>query len=360
MIPVEELRHLHMDPPKPVPGAGDGMNLVDVTPETIDALVEVAGPGSGSPLLCVELRQLGGAVAETSPDHGAVGTLDAGFAMFGVGMAVNAEMRTRHRGAGRGPQGRARPLGGRPRVLQLRRPPPGRRGALPGGDLPRPGGGQGRVDPEELFRATHPIRPASRPSCPSSPPPPTGRPALERAFRLPCPDAPDARPPRDAPPRDRRPPRPRRADARRRGRARRRSRTRRGRGRTRSSRCRFPAEEVVAGLDAVIVTHLHQDHFDETGARLVPRDVPVFCQPEDEERLRDLGLDARPVEDELDWDGLRIARTGGRHGADEATVARRSRRSAASCSAASTSPATRSGAARSRRRSSATARASPS
>ena len=79
----------------------------------------------------------------------------------------------------------------------------------------------------------------------------------------------------------------------------------------------FPAEEVVRGLDAVVVTHLHQDHFDESGARLVPRDVPVFCQPEDEERLKGVGLDARPVEDELEWDGLRIARTGGRHGAEE-------------------------------------------
>jgi L-ascorbate metabolism protein UlaG (beta-lactamase superfamily) len=82
----------------------------------------------------------------------------------------------------------------------------------------------------------------------------------------------------------------------------------------------FPAEEVVHALDAVVVTHLHEDHFDETGARLVPRDVPVFCQPEDEERLRELGLDARPVEDELDWDGLRIARTEGRHGVEEEVV----------------------------------------
>ncbi|HJU47355.1 MAG TPA: MBL fold metallo-hydrolase [Gaiellaceae bacterium] len=79
----------------------------------------------------------------------------------------------------------------------------------------------------------------------------------------------------------------------------------------------FPAEEVVRGLDAVIVTHLHEDHFDETGARLVPRDVPVFCQPEDEERLTEIGLDARPVEGELEWEGLRILRTGGRHGAEE-------------------------------------------
>jgi L-ascorbate metabolism protein UlaG (beta-lactamase superfamily) len=83
----------------------------------------------------------------------------------------------------------------------------------------------------------------------------------------------------------------------------------------------LPAEEVVAGLDAVVVTHLHRDHFDDTGARLVPRDVPVFCQPEDEERLRALGLDARPVESDLVWDGLRIARTAGRHGSDEATAA---------------------------------------
>lgn len=79
----------------------------------------------------------------------------------------------------------------------------------------------------------------------------------------------------------------------------------------------FPAEEVVRGLDAVVVTHLHQDHFDETGARLIPRDVPVFCQPEDEPRLGRLGLDARAVADELDWEGLHIARTSGRHGHGE-------------------------------------------
>jgi L-ascorbate metabolism protein UlaG (beta-lactamase superfamily) len=82
----------------------------------------------------------------------------------------------------------------------------------------------------------------------------------------------------------------------------------------------IPPEEVVADLDAVIVTHLHRDHFDETGARLLPRDVPVFCQPEDAERLRARGLDARSVDRELVWEGLRIARTGGRHGTDEATA----------------------------------------
>ncbi|MFO7571234.1 MAG: MBL fold metallo-hydrolase [Gaiellaceae bacterium] len=77
----------------------------------------------------------------------------------------------------------------------------------------------------------------------------------------------------------------------------------------------FPAENVVRGLDAVIVTHRHRDHLDTRGEELLPRDVPVFCQPEDAEALRALELDVRPVADALAWDGLRISRVPARHGA---------------------------------------------
>jgi L-ascorbate metabolism protein UlaG (beta-lactamase superfamily) len=79
----------------------------------------------------------------------------------------------------------------------------------------------------------------------------------------------------------------------------------------------FPADEVVRSLDAVVVTHRHRDHLDATAEQLLPRDVPVFCQPEDEDALRELGLDARPVDDALEWDGLEIARTPARHGSGE-------------------------------------------
>ena len=76
----------------------------------------------------------------------------------------------------------------------------------------------------------------------------------------------------------------------------------------------FAAEDVVRGLDAVLVTHRHRDHLDARAEELLPRDVPVFCQPEDEEALRALGLDARAVVDALDWGGLQIARTPAQHG----------------------------------------------
>ena len=93
--------------------------------------------------------------------------------------------------------------------------------------------------------------------------------------------------------------------------------------------------------DAVIVTHRHRDRLDGTAEELLPRDVPVFCQPEDEEALRRARLDARPVAGELEWDGLRVVKTPGRHGI-RARWPTLLAPSAASCSTSSTSPETRS------------------
>jgi len=79
----------------------------------------------------------------------------------------------------------------------------------------------------------------------------------------------------------------------------------------------FPPERVVEGLDAVLVTHRHEDHLDDTAVRLIPRAVPVFCQPEDEAALRELGLDARPVETSVDWSGMTVHRVPAQHGFGE-------------------------------------------
>jgi L-ascorbate metabolism protein UlaG (beta-lactamase superfamily) len=76
-----------------------------------------------------------------------------------------------------------------------------------------------------------------------------------------------------------------------------------------------PAESVIAGIDAVLVTHIHRDHFDQAAADLLPKEIPVFCQPQDRERLTECGfLNVTPVADEIVWEGIRLGRTGGRHG----------------------------------------------
>jgi FAD/FMN-containing dehydrogenase len=91
-IPVGGLGELHMDPPQPVPFAGDGMLLSELPADAVDALVGIAGAGSGSPLLSVEVRHLGGALANASASNGALSSIDAGFALYAVGMAMNADM----------------------------------------------------------------------------------------------------------------------------------------------------------------------------------------------------------------------------------------------------------------------------
>jgi hypothetical protein len=81
---VPELPKLHMDPPHPVPAAGDGMLLAELTPEAIDALVELV---PGSPLLSVDIRQLGGALARPAAEHGALSSLEASYSLFAIGSA---------------------------------------------------------------------------------------------------------------------------------------------------------------------------------------------------------------------------------------------------------------------------------
>jgi FAD binding domain len=82
------LVRLHGDPEEPVPVIGDGFQVRELTPEAADAFVEVGGPGSGSPLLFLELRQLGGALAEAPEGAGALGALTGEYALYGVGIVM--------------------------------------------------------------------------------------------------------------------------------------------------------------------------------------------------------------------------------------------------------------------------------
>ena len=64
--------------------------LSDLSPEAIDALVRVAG--AGSPLIMLEIRQLGGALARTPEHLNPMGSGDARFSMNAIGATFTPEM----------------------------------------------------------------------------------------------------------------------------------------------------------------------------------------------------------------------------------------------------------------------------
>lgn len=81
----------------------------------------------------------------------------------------------------------------------------------------------------------------------------------------------------------------------------------------------MPAAEVMQGVDAVIVTHTHLDHWDGGEHSFVPKDMPLFVQHQaDAELIRGQGFsDVRVIDDSVVFEGVRLTRTGGQHGTDE-------------------------------------------
>jgi glyoxylase-like metal-dependent hydrolase (beta-lactamase superfamily II) len=72
-----------------------------------------------------------------------------------------------------------------------------------------------------------------------------------------------------------------------------------------------PAEEVVDGIDGVLLTHLHLDHFDLRARELIPRGTPVFHQAPDRKQLEQDGfeqLTAAADSGPFEWLGLEVRR----------------------------------------------------
>jgi FAD binding domain/Berberine and berberine like len=93
VMPPPQLATLHNDPPEPVPGSGDGGLLDDLPNGAVEALVECAGPASGTPLLSVEIRHLGGAAGRPDPEGGALDHIPAQFSTYAVGIAATPDMK---------------------------------------------------------------------------------------------------------------------------------------------------------------------------------------------------------------------------------------------------------------------------
>jgi L-ascorbate metabolism protein UlaG (beta-lactamase superfamily) len=84
----------------------------------------------------------------------------------------------------------------------------------------------------------------------------------------------------------------------------------------------LPLSEIIA-VDAVIVTHVHKDHWDEKAMEAIPKNLPVFSQHDDDARfIRDAGFsDIRLLSENSNFGGVSLIKTPGQHGSDKAIAA---------------------------------------
>ncbi|MBS3667663.1 MBL fold metallo-hydrolase [Vreelandella boliviensis] len=80
----------------------------------------------------------------------------------------------------------------------------------------------------------------------------------------------------------------------------------------------MPVEEMLDGVDAIIVTHTHLDHWDDAAQELLPKDIPLFAQnADDAELIRSQGFsDVRMLDGDAEFGGVKLHKTGGQHGSD--------------------------------------------
>jgi len=156
-MPPTGLATLHMDPPEPVPGIGNGGLIDDMPAEAVDAFVAAAGPGSGSPLLSVEARLVGGALARVPDGAGALARLDGGFLLYGVGMLMPPATVDALRAAVAGLIAAMAPWGRERSLLGFTEIPTDTRAMFEPEVHRRLAEIRARVDPQGLLLANHPI-----------------------------------------------------------------------------------------------------------------------------------------------------------------------------------------------------------
>jgi FAD/FMN-containing dehydrogenase len=127
----------------------------------IDAFVAAAGPGSGSALVSAEIRHLGGALARPQAGQGSLGTLDCQFMTFGVGaLAFEGAGTVHHRALERIAAALAPYDTGRQYLNFTEASTDPARFYRPD-VFHRLRAVKAAYDPDNLFRANHPIPPAS-------------------------------------------------------------------------------------------------------------------------------------------------------------------------------------------------------
>ena len=156
-VPPAALCHIYGDPEQPTPGMTHQTVLRELTSETVDALVANAGPESGSPLLAVALRHLGGALAEAPDGAGALDRLDGEYAMYGVGVPMAPEMAPAIEAHLNRVVDAVEPWSTGGDYLNLADRPGDASNAFPEATYARLREIRAQVDPAGMFKASHPV-----------------------------------------------------------------------------------------------------------------------------------------------------------------------------------------------------------
>ena len=80
-MPTTAVASIHSDPEEGGPTWIRGFMLDSFDQDSADVILELAGPGSGSPFIAAEIRQLGGATARDTEDGSSVGGRDSGYTL---------------------------------------------------------------------------------------------------------------------------------------------------------------------------------------------------------------------------------------------------------------------------------------
>lgn len=78
-------------------------------------------------------------------------------------------------------------------------------------------------------------------------------------------------------------------------------------------------DDIIANIDAVIVTHLHPDHWDEAAKEVLPKDIQIFAQNDnDATEIRSAGFKNVDVLNENTvFEEIQLIKTKGEHGRGE-------------------------------------------
>lgn len=151
------LLRLHLEPEGPRALRLDSVLLGELGPAAVDAFLATAGPGPGTTLRTVELRQLGGALARPDPAGGALSHVDGSFLL----VAASEENGTQGADDVRLVLAAMAPFATGRRYLGLSADQDDGEAGFDPDAWSRLRKIRSAVDPDQLFIASHPIPPVS-------------------------------------------------------------------------------------------------------------------------------------------------------------------------------------------------------